>query len=647
MNEGVKMKEKFYITTAIAYTSKIPHIGNTYEWILSDAVARYKRNRGYDVYFLTGTDEHGEKIEQEAKKEGKSAQEHVDLIAKEIQDIDDKLGVSYDQFIRTTDKKHKEIVQKIFRKIYEKGDIYKGFYEGLYCVPCESFFMESQLADGMCPDCGREVVSTKEDAYFFKLSKYQKRLEDHIEANPDFIVPPSRKNEMLNNFIRPGLRDLCVSRSSFSWGIPVDFDEGHVVYVWIDALSNYITALGYDPFGESDELFTKNWPADLHIIGKDIVRFHTIYWPIILMSLDLPLPKQVYGHPWLLSDSGKMSKSKGNTLYARDLVKTFGLDRVRYSVLREMPYSEDGHFSPETLVRRSNSDLSNVLGNLLNRTLAMSHKYFGGQVKLGSPYEEIDLRLQEEVKKTLALYEKKMDSLHISEAMASVIQLAKAGNKYIDDTTPWLLAKDETKKDRLSTVLYSLIENLRIIAILLEPFIPETSEEILNQIRTQIRDYDSIYTYGSLEEDLIVGKAQPIFERLDLDEIVEKEEAAEKEKVQVKEEAAFKTKEEIDFQTWEKLDLRVAKIISVEDHPQADRLYVLKVDLGQDQRQVVSGIKENYTKEELLGKTVVLLVNLKPIKLRGVLSQGMLLAESKGKDVRLLEASLKVGSPIS
>lgn len=641
------MKEKFYITTAIAYTSKIPHIGNTYEWILSDAVARYKRNRGYDVYFLTGTDEHGEKIEQEAKKEGKSAQEHVDLIAKEIQDIDDKLGVSYDQFIRTTDKKHKEIVQKIFRKIYEKGDIYKGFYEGLYCVPCESFFMESQLADGMCPDCGREVVSTKEDAYFFKLSKYQKRLEDHIEANPDFIVPPSRKNEMLNNFIRPGLRDLCVSRSSFSWGIPVDFDEGHVVYVWIDALSNYITALGYDPFGESDELFTKNWPADLHIIGKDIVRFHTIYWPIILMSLDLPLPKQVYGHPWLLSDSGKMSKSKGNTLYARDLVKTFGLDRVRYSVLREMPYSEDGHFSPETLVRRSNSDLSNVLGNLLNRTLAMSHKYFGGQVKLGSPYEEIDLRLQEEVKKTLALYEKKMDSLHISEAMASVIQLAKAGNKYIDDTTPWLLAKDETKKDRLSTVLYSLIENLRIIAILLEPFIPETSEEILNQIRTQIRDYDSIYTYGSLEEDLIVGKAQPIFERLDLDEIVEKEEAAEKEKVQVKEEAAFKIKEEIDFQTWEKLDLRVAKIISVEDHPQADRLYVLKVDLGQDQRQVVSGIKENYTKEELLGKTVVLLVNLKPIKLRGVLSQGMLLAESKGKDVRLLEASLKVGSPIS
>lgn len=640
------MKEKFYMTTAIAYTSKVPHIGNTYEWILADAMARYKRNRGYDVYFLTGTDEHGEKIEEEAKREGRSPQEHVDQIAKEIQDIDDQLGVSYDQFIRTTDKKHIEIVQKIFKKIYDKGDIYKGVYEGLYCIPCESFFTESQLQDGKCPDCGREVATTKEDAYFFKLSKYQKRLEEHIETHPEFIIPSSRKNEMLNNFIRPGLRDLCVSRSSFTWGVPVDFDQGHIVYVWIDALSNYITALGYNPLGESDELFKKNWPADLQIIGKDIVRFHTIYWPIILMSLDLPLPKQIYGHPWLLSDSGKMSKSKGNTLYARDLIESFGLDRLRYAVLREMPFSEDGHFSPESLVRRCNSDLSNILGNLLNRTLAMSQKYFAGRVEMGSPYEEMDLVLQEEVTKAIALYEKKMDSLHLSEAIDSVIQLAKAGNKYIDDTTPWLLAKDEDKKDRLKTVLYTLTENLRIIAILLDPFIPGSAEEIFRQINTKLTEYESIRSYGSLERDLIVGKGRPIFQRLDLDDIV-KEEASPLKEAPKKEEAVLEEKKEIDFDTWQSLDIRVAKILSVEDHPKADRLYVLKLDVAGSQRQVVSGIKENYTKEELLGKSVVLLANLKPVKLRGVLSQGMLLAESQGKEVRLLEASLETGSPIS
>lgn len=636
------MKEKFYLTTAIAYTSKIPHIGNTYEWILSDAVARYKRNRGYEVYFLTGTDEHGEKIEQEAKKEGRSPQEHVDIIAGAIREIDDLLGVSYDQFIRTTDKKHMEIVQKIFKRIYDKGDIYKGVYEGLYCVPCESFFTESQLHEGMCPDCGREVTKTREDAYFFKLSKYQKRLEEHIENHPDFIVPASRRNEMLNNFIRPGLRDLCVSRSSFSWGVPVDFDEGHVVYVWIDALSNYITALGYDPLGESEELFEKNWPADLHIIGKDIVRFHTIYWPIILMSLDLPLPKQVYGHPWLLSESGKMSKSKGNTLYATDLVESFGLDRVRYSVLREMPFSEDGHFSPESLVKRSNLDLSNILGNLLNRTLAMNHKYFGGRVEVGSAFEEVDLVLQEEVKRTIEVYEEKMDSLHISEAMERVINLAKASNKYIDDTTPWILAKEE-KTDRLKTVLYTLTENLRVLAILLNPFIPTSSEKILDQINTSLRDYDSIKTYGALEKDLLSGKGSPIFERLDLDEIIKLEE----EKKAQEKASDLKLKEEIDFSTWEALDIRVAKIIGVEDHPEADRLYVLKLDVAGSTRQVVSGIKENYTKEELLGRGVVLLANLKPVKLRGVLSEGMLLAESQGKDVKLLEAKLESGSQIS
>lgn len=646
------MKEKYYITTAIAYTSKIPHIGNTYEWILSDAIARYKRARGYDVYFLTGTDEHGEKIEQEAKKEGLSAQEHVDIIANEIRDIDDVLGVSYDQFIRTSDPKHKEIVQKIFRKIYDKGDIYKGVYEGLYCVPCESFFTESQLVDGKCPDCERPVEKTKEEAYFFKLSKYQKRLEEHIEKNPDFIVPASRKNEMLNNFIRRGLRDLCVSRSSFSWGVPVDFDEGHVVYVWIDALSNYITALGYDPLGESDELFKKNWPADLHVIGKDIVRFHTIYWPIILMSLDLPLPKQVYGHPWLLSESGKMSKSKGNTLYAKDLIASFGLDRVRYGVLREMPFAEDGHFSPEGLVKRCNSDLSNVLGNLLNRTLAMTHKYFDGKVRKASEYTELDLELIDKVKETIQNYEHKMDSLHISEAMDIVIQLAKHSNKYIDDTTPWLLAKEEDQQDRLQTVLYVLLENLRILGILLEPFIPTSAKKILSQIGTKVVDYDSIYHYGSLEEDLVVGKGEPIFDRLDLDEIVKEEErkAEEAKKQQEKEEKAEEAisfKEEVDFETWSKLDIKVAKIIQAEDHPKADRLYILQLDVAGEKRQVVSGIKEYYTKEELLNKHVVYLSNLKPIKLRGVESHGMLLAESQGDKVLLLEAKLDTGSAIS
>lgn len=632
------MKEKYYLTTAIAYTSKIPHIGNTYEWVLTDALARYKKNRGYDVYFLTGTDEHGEKIEQEAKNANRSPQEHVDYIAGAIEDINKELGVEYDQFIRTTDKKHIEIVQKIFKRLHDQDDIYKGVYEGLYCVPCESFYTESQLDEGLCPDCGREVSRIKEEAYFFRLSKYQKQLEDHFEKNPDFVVPASRRNEMLNNFIKPGLRDFSVSRSSFKWGVPVDFDEDHVVYVWIDALSNYITALGYDPEEGSSDLFEKNWPADLHVIGKDIMRFHAIYWPAILMALDLPLPKQIYGHPWLLSESGKMSKSKGNTLYATDLVDAFGLDRVRYSVLREMPYNEDGHFSPETLVKRANLDLSNILGNLLNRTLAMSHQNFEGRVEMGTDFEEIDLALQEEVKKTIEIYEEKMDSLRMADAIDSVINLAKATNKYIDDTTPWLLAREEESLPRLKTVLYSLTENLRILAILLEPFIPTSSGKILDQIKTQVRGYETIRNYGSLEEDLVCGKGSPIFERLDLDEIIEKEEKMKKEQL--------KLKDEIDFGTWDSLDIRVAQIISAEDHPDADRLYVLKLDVAGVEKQVVGGLKQNYSKEELVGKKVVFLANLKPAKLRGVLSEGMLLAESQGDEVKLLGASLDTGSVI-
>ncbi len=625
------MKEKYYITTAIAYTSKIPHIGNTYEWVLADAIARYKRKRGYDVRFLTGTDEHGQKIEGEAKKNNITPKEHVDFIAGKIIDIYDKLGVEYDDFIRTTDDRHVKRVQKIFTKLYEQGDIYKGHYEGMYCVTCESFFTDSQLNEGKCPDCGADVKNEKEEAYFFKLSKYQDKLMEHINNNPNFIYPESRKNEMINNFLKPGLKDLCVSRSSFSWGIPVEIDKDHVVYVWLDALSNYITALGYNSDGDSDELFSKYWPADLHLIGKDIIRFHTIYWPIFLLALGIELPKMVYGHPWLLfGDGSKMSKSLGNTLYASDLVDTYGKDRVRYSVLREIPFENDGRFDENTLILRTNTDLANSYGNLVNRTLAMNNKYFEGKVEKGD-FLDIDNKMIDLYRDTLDTYEKKMDSLHIAEAIETVMSFVKASNKYIDETTPWILAKDGASRDRLKTVLYVLTENIRISTVLLEPFIPDTCEIVFNQIGTEMRSYESIKSYGSIENGIVVGKGKPIFDRL---EIIETEE----------EEETFK--EEIEFSDWEKLDIRVAKITGVKKHDKADKLYVLNLEVGNSSRQVVSGIREYYKEDELLGKHVVLLANLKPIKLRGIKSEGMLLAEARGEKVLLLEAKLESGSEI-
>lgn len=627
------MKEKYFISTAIAYTSKVPHIGNTYEAVLGDAIARYKRLRGFDVYFLTGTDEHGQKIESEAIKAGKTPQQHVDEIAAEIQSIWDTMNVSYDQFIRTTDEKHKVVVQKIFKKLYEQGDIYKSHYEGLYCVRCESFYTESQAKDKLCPECGDPLREEQEEAYFFKLSNYQKRLEEHLENHPDFIYPEARKKEMLNNFIKPGLKDLCVSRSSFNWGIPLSIDEGHVVYVWLDALTNYISALGYNPDGESDELYKKYWPADLHLIGKDIVRFHTIYWPIFLMALDLPLPKQVYGHPWVLAKGGKMSKSLGNTLYAKDLVHAFGLDRVRYSLLREIPFSDDGDLTPEIIIARSNLDLANILGNLLNRTISMSQKYFGGVVEMGSEFEAIDEELQAFSEKTIAIYEEKMDHYHVSEAVDAVLHFAKRSNKYIDETTPWILAKDEENHPRLKTVLYVLTENLRIITTLLTPFIPDTVSVMLEQLHLEPQDYESLKSYGSLPEGHQVGQQSPIFERL--------------EELPVEEEPTMSFKDEIEFSDWEKLDIRVCEVLAAENHPKADKLLVLKVALGTEERTVVSGLKAYYQPEELLGKKLLIVANLKPTKLRGILSQGMILTEEHEGVVKVLEASLTSGSEIS
>lgn len=637
-------KKTFYLTTAIAYTSKIPHLGNTYEWILSDAIVRYKRMRGFDVFFLTGTDEHGQKIQEQAMQEGFSPTELVDRVAGAIREIDDTLKVSYDDFIRTTDPEHQRRVQGIFQRLYDQGDIYKDAYEGLYCVSCEAFYTESQLHEGVCPQCSAEVTMQKEEAYFFRLSKYQKRLEEHIEKNPHFIYPESRRNEMLNNFIRPGLRDLSVTRSSFDWGVPVPFDPKHVAYVWIDALSNYITAMGYEPYGESSERFKKYWPADVHVIGKDIVRFHTIYWPILLMALDLPLPKQVFGHPWLLIKSGetatKMSKSRGNVLYATDLVERYGLDRVRYSVLREMPFSEDGHFNETSLIHRSNTDLANVLGNLLNRTLAMSHRFFEGKVEAGSAPEPEDLKLMELADKTIRTYEEKMDAYRVSEAIEAVMELAKASNKYIDETQPWLLGREESKHDRLRRVLYTLTENLRILAILLTPFIPDTAEEIFRQLQTEVRDYETITTYGQLEKDLVVGKGVPLFERLD--ELEEKEEPVEEKEVPKE---VFKPT--ITYDEFAKLDMRVGEILSCEDHPKADKLYILKVRIGNSERQIVSGLKDNYTKEELVGKKAIVLCNLAPRNLRGQISNGMVLAEVAGDEVKILEAVLPSGTEIS
>ena len=630
-------KGKYYITTAIAYTSKKPHIGNSYEIVLTDAIARFKRMQGYDVFFCTGTDEHGQKIEELAKAAGITPKEHVDKVAGEIKDICDMLNTTYDHFIRTTDDYHEKTVQKIFKKLYDQGDIYKGSYEGHYCVPCESFFTDAQLVDGKCPDCGREVRLAKEEAYFLKLSKYQKQLEKHIEEHPNFIYPESRKNEMLNNFIRPGLQDLCVSRTAFKWGVPVTFDDRHVIYVWIDALSNYITALGYDPDGSS-EMYKKYWPANVHIIGKDIIRFHTIYWPIMLMALGEPLPEQVYGHPWLLFGTDKMSKSKGNVIYADELTKRFGVDAVRYYLLSEMPHATDGSISYETMIERFNSDLANTLGNLVNRTVAMVNKYFDGVLPCNTCEDEIDASFKADILSALPAMEKAFDDFRIADAVEAVINSAKRSNKYIDETAPWALAKDEEKKDRLSTVLYNLLEAIRIIAAELVPFMPETAEAILNQINCNEKSYDSILTFGAYTVGTKVNAATPLFNRIDAKVMLEEIEA--ERKAQAFDEAKKAEIEgvaKIGIEDFAKVDLRVAKIVECEPVKKAKKLLKLTLNDGAGMRTVASGIAKWYKPEDLIGKSVILVSNLKPAVLCGVESQGMILAADCGEeDVRVI-----------
>jgi len=636
MNKG-----KYYITTAIAYTSGKPHIGNSYEIVLADSIARFKRKDGYDVFFQTGTDEHGQKIELKAEEAGITPQEFVDGVAGQIRDICDMLNTSYDKFIRTTDKPHEKQVQKIFKRLYDQGDIYKGAYEGMYCTPCESFWTESQLVDGKCPDCGREVKPAKEEAYFFKMSKYADRLIEHINTHPEFIQPVSRKNEMMNNFLLPGLQDLCVSRTSFKWGIPVDFDDKHVVYVWLDALTNYITGIGYDAEGNSTEQYNQLWPADLHLIGKDIIRFHTIYWPIFLMALDEPLPKQVFGHPWLLQGDGKMSKSKGNVIYAEDLVDFFGVDAVRYFVLHEMPFENDGVITWELMVERLNSDLANTLGNLVNRTISMSNKYFGGVVEnKGESQDEtqaaIDADLKAVVTDTYARVSKKMEDLRVADAITEIFATFKRCNKYIDETEPWVLAKDEAKKDRLATVLYNLVESIVIGASVLEPYMPETAAKIVAQLNTELRCFDDIEKFGLYENGAKVTETPEIlFARLDVNEVVEKAEAmfAERRAAAgiVEEDKPeepvidIEAKEEITFDDFGKMQFQVGKIISCEAVPKSKKLLCSQVQVGSQVKQIVSGIKAHYTPEEMVGKEVMVLVNLKPAKLAGVLSEGMLL----------------------
>ncbi|MBQ7204061.1 MAG: methionine--tRNA ligase [Eubacterium sp.] len=639
-------REKFYITTAIAYTSRKPHIGNSYEIVLTDAIARYKRLQGKDVFFLTGTDEHGQKIEEYAKNAGVTPKEYVDKVAGEIRDICDLLGTSYDKFIRTTDGYHERVVQKIFKKLYEQDDIYKGEYEGLYCTPCESFWTESQLVDGKCPDCGGEVKPAKEEAYFLRLSKYQKQLEQFIEDNENFIYPEPRKKEMLNNFIKPGLQDLCVSRTSFKWGIPVDFDPDHVVYVWIDALSNYITAIGYDPDGSSD-MYKKLWPADVHIIGKDIVRFHTIYWPIMLMALGEPLPKQVFGHPWLLFGEDKMSKSKGNVIYADDLVSLLGVDAVRYYLLSEMPYASDGSISYETIIERFNSDLANTIGNLVNRTIAMQNKYFGGVIQSADITEEIDDELKQYALDTVKKVENCFTTYRVADAIEAVLNLAKRSNKYIDETMPWALAKDEDKKARLGTVLYNLLESIRFIAVLLSPFMPETSEKIFEQLNCEVKDYDSLSQFGATKEGVQVGEAKALFQRIDtekmLEEIAAKQEADAKEAEAEEEEKI----EEISIDDFFKSDLRVAKILECEKIKKSNKLLKLQLDDGSGKpRQIVSGIAKWYAPEDLIGKKAIIVTNLKPVKLCGEISQGMLLSGEKDGEVAVTFVDLPVGAKI-
>ena len=647
-------KEKFYMTTAIAYTSGKPHIGNTYEIVLADSIARFKRQQGYDVFFQTGTDEHGQKIELKAEEAGITPKEYVDNVSTEIKRIWDLMNTSYDKFIRTTDADHEKQVQKIFKKLYDQGDIYKGHYEGMYCTPCESFFTESQLVDGKCPDGGRPCPPAKEEAYFFKMSKYAPRLIKYINEHPKFIQPVSRKNEMMNNFLLPGLQDLCVSRTSFSWGIPVDFDPKHVTYVWLDALTNYITGIGYDCDGNSSELFNKNWPADLHLIGKDIIRFHTIYWPIFLMALDLPLPKQVFGHPWLLQGDGKMSKSKGNVIYADDLVDFFGVDAVRYFVLHEMPFENDGVITWELMVERLNSDLANTLGNLVNRTISMSNKYFNGVVTKTGVEEDVDADLKAVVTGTRAKVAAKMEDLRVADSITEIFNLFKRCNKYIDETMPWALAKDEAKKDRLAEVLYNLVESITIGASLLESFMPETTEKILAQLNGEKRSYEELDQFGLYPSgNKVTDKPEILFQRLDLKEILEKVEAmkAAQAKPEVPEEPVvdIDAKEEITFDDFGKMQFQVGEIIACEEVKKSRKLLCSQVKIGSQVKQIVSGIKGHYTAEEMVGKKVMVLVNLKPAKLAGVLSEGMLLcAEDADGNLSLMvpEKKMPAGAEI-
>ena len=649
-------KKPYYLTTAIAYTSGKPHIGNTYEVVLADAIVRYKRNQGYDVRFQTGTDEHGQKIELKAEEAGITPKEFVDNVSSEIKRIWDLMNTSYDRFIRTTDEGHEKQVQKIFKKLYEQGDIYKGHYEGMYCTPCESFFTPSQLVDGKCPDCGHECQPAKEEAYFLKLSKYQDRLIEHINTHPEFIQPESRKNEMMNNFLLPGLQDLCVSRTSFKWGIPVDFDPGHIVYVWVDALSNYITGLGYDQDGNSDEMFDKFWPADLHLIGKDILRFHTIYWPIMLMALGLPLPKQVFGHPWLLQGDGKMSKSKGNVLYADDLVDEFGVDAVRYFVLHEMPFENDGVVTWELMVERMNSDLANTLGNLVNRTISMSNKYFDGVVKDAGVSEPVDDELKAVINAAPGKVTEKMDKLRVADAITEIFTLFKRCNKYIDETMPWALAKEEEKKPRLATVLYNLMDGIRVGATLLDSFMPETSEKILAQINATKGELETLKAGEYPNDTKVVEKPEILFARIDEEEFMKKihekeaAQAAEAEKAEAPEDVIdIEAKPEITFDDFMKMQFQVGEIIACEEVKKSRKLLCSQVRIGSEVKQIVSGIKAHYSAEEMVGKKVMVLVNLKPAKLAGVLSEGMLLcAEDADGNLALMtpEKPMPAGAEI-
>ena len=651
-------KEKYYITTAIAYTSGKPHIGNNYEIVLADSIARYKRAEGYDVYFQTGTDEHGQKIELKANEAGVTPKEFVDKVAGQIKDMCDLLNISYDHFIRTTDDYHEKQVQKIFKKLYDQGDIYKGSYEGLYCTPCESFWTESQLVDGKCPDCGREVKPAKEEAYFFKMSKYADRLIEHINTHPEFIQPVSRKNEMMNNFLLPGLQDLCVSRTSFKWGIPVDFDPKHVVYVWLDALTNYITGIGYDADGNSTEQYKKYWPADLHLIGKDIIRFHTIYWPIFLMALGEPLPKQVFGHPWLLMSGGKMSKSKGNIIYADDLVDFFGVDAVRYYMIHEMPYENDGNATWELIAERTNTDLANTLGNLVNRTISMSNKYFDGVVAdKGAVDEALDADLKAVVTGTYDKVKEKMSTLRVADAITEIFGIFKRCNKYIDETEPWVLAKDEAKSDRLSTVLYNLVESITIGASLLQPYMPGTAEKIVKQLNTSVRDFSDLKKFGLYESgNKVTAEPEILFARLDMKEVAKKEEelaqammAAKAKEEEEEKGIDIEAKPEISYEDFAAMQFQVGEIIACEAVPKSKKLLCSQVKIGSTVKQIVSGIKAYYSPEEMVGKKVMVLVNLKPAKLAGVLSEGMLLcAEDAEGNLALMkpEKDMPAGAEI-